>query len=47
MMSSISSGASVSAVLRSLLVILIGGLVGVAAVLALTGGWLERLGLTF
>lgn len=41
------AGASVSAVLRSLLVILIGGLVGVAAVLAFTGGWLERLGLTF
>lgn len=41
------AGASVSAVLRSLLVILVGGLVGVAAVLAFTGGWLERLGLTF
>ncbi len=41
------AGASVSAILRSLLVILIGGLVGVAAVLAFTGGWLERLGLTF
>ncbi|MCO5146000.1 MAG: hypothetical protein M9895_07450 [Aquamicrobium sp.] len=41
------AGASVSAILRSLLVILVGGLVGVAAVLAFTGGWLERLGLTF
>ena len=39
--------ASASAFLRGLLVVLIGGLVGFAAVYAFTGGWLERLGLSF
>ena len=40
-------GASFGAVLRGLLVILIGGLVGVGAVLAVSSGWLERFGLSF